>query len=114
MERGARTPRRRKWRSKRRRQCLRPVHWSREFGPCRIALETSATTTDPLLSRLFPGQFDKGQIPSTNALAASTAFFVLISIFCAWVCARLAPFRAARHVLWFFIIGEVMGIAATI
>jgi hypothetical protein len=70
--------------------------------------------TDPLLSRLFPGDFVKGHIPSNPALAASTAFFVVISIFCAWLCARFAPDRAARSVLWFFIVGETMGVAATI
>jgi hypothetical protein len=70
--------------------------------------------TDPLLSRLFPGDFVRGRVPSDNALMASTAFFVVISIFCAWVCARFAPSQAARHVLWFLIVGEVMGIAATI
>jgi hypothetical protein len=70
--------------------------------------------TDPLLSRLFPGDFVRGRIPSDTALMASTAFFVLISILCAWICARFAPSRAARHVLWFFIIGEVMGIASII
>ena len=70
--------------------------------------------TDPLLSRLFPGEFVKGGIPSDSALVASTAFFVVISVLCAWVCARFAPGRAARHVFWFFIIGEIMGIAATI
>ncbi len=70
--------------------------------------------TDPLLSRLFPGDFARGHVPSNNALRASTAFFVLISILCAWICARFAPGRAARHVLWFFILGEVMGAAATI
>jgi len=70
--------------------------------------------TDPLLSRLFPGDFVRGRVPSDSALMASTAFFVLISILCAGLCARFAPSRAARHVLWFFAIGEVMGIAATI
>jgi hypothetical protein len=70
--------------------------------------------TDPLLSRLFPGDFVKGRIPSDTALMASTAFFVLISILCAWICARFAPSRAARLVLWFFIVGEVMGIASII
>ena len=70
--------------------------------------------TDPLLSRVFPGDFVRGRIPSNQALLASTALFVLISILCAWLCARFAPGRAARHVLWFFIIGEVLGIAATI
>jgi hypothetical protein len=70
--------------------------------------------TDPLLSRLFPGDFVKGRIPSNNALIASTALFVVISILCAWLCARFAPGRAARHVLWFFILGEAMGIGAII
>jgi hypothetical protein len=70
--------------------------------------------SDPLLSRIFPGDFVRGNIPSNSALAASTGFFVVISILCAWLCARFAPRRAARHVLWFFVIGEVMGIAAII
>ncbi len=70
--------------------------------------------TDPLLSRMFPGDFVRGNIPSSNALMASTAFFIVISIFCAWLCARFAPRCAAKHVLWFFILGEVMGIASTI
>lgn len=47
--------------------------------------------TDPLLSRLFPGDFVRGRVPSDTPLIASTACFVLISIFCAWLCARLAP-----------------------
>jgi hypothetical protein len=70
--------------------------------------------SDPLLSRIFPGDFVADHVPSDNALLASTAAFVVVSIFCAWVCARFAPPPAARHVLWFFILGEVMGIAATI
>jgi hypothetical protein len=70
--------------------------------------------TDPLLSRLFPGDFEKGRIPSTNALLASTACFAVVSILCAWVCARFAPGSPARHVLWFFVLGEVMGIAAIV
>jgi hypothetical protein len=70
--------------------------------------------TDPLLSLLFPGDFVQGHIPSNTALLASTALFVLVSILCAWVCARFAPFRAGRHVLWFFALGEIMGLAATI
>ena len=70
--------------------------------------------TDPLLSRLFPGDFVRGRVPSNVALLTSTALFVLVSIFCAWLCARFAPGRAYRHVLWLFVVGEVMGIAATI
>jgi hypothetical protein len=70
--------------------------------------------SDPILSRLFPGDFVRGRVPSNNALMASTTCFVIVSIFCAWVCARFAPARAAAHVLWFFILGEVMGLGATI
>jgi hypothetical protein len=70
--------------------------------------------SDPLLSRIFPGDFEKGHVPSDPALLASTGFFVVVSILCAWVCARLAPGNAARHVLWFFVVGEVMGLGATI
>jgi len=70
--------------------------------------------TDPLLSLLFPGDFVKDKVPSNGALMASTGLFIVVSILCAWVCAHFAPGRASRHVLWFFIIGEVMGIGATI
>jgi hypothetical protein len=70
--------------------------------------------SDPILSRIFPGDFAKGNIPSNTALMASTALFVLASIFCGWVCARFSPSRPEKHVLWFFILGEVMGICATI
>jgi hypothetical protein len=71
-------------------------------------------TTDPLLSLLFPGDFVKDRIPSDAALITSTALFSGVSILCAWLCARFAPGRASRHVLWFFVVGEVMGIAAII
>lgn len=70
--------------------------------------------TDPLLTRLFPGDYVRGQVPSDRALMASTGLFVVISIVCAALCARFSPARPSRHVLWFFVIGEVMGIASTI
>ena len=70
--------------------------------------------TDPLLSLLFPGDFVKGRIPSSNPLLASTACFVAVSIFCAWLCARLSQSRASSNVLWFFILGQIMGIGAII
>jgi hypothetical protein len=69
--------------------------------------------TDPLLSVLFPGDFVRGRIPSDAALVTSTAFFVAVSILCSWLCAHCAPANPTRHVFWFFLIGEVMGIAAT-
>ena len=64
---------------------------------------------DPLLSRLFPGDYVRGKVPSDTPLIASTALFVVISILCAWLCAHFAPNRAGWHVLWFFILGEVHG-----
>ena len=70
--------------------------------------------TDPLLSLFFPGELDNGRIPSNAWLIASTALFVVVSILCAWLCARLAPDRVPGHVLWFFIIGEVMGASTVI
>ncbi len=70
--------------------------------------------SDPLLSRVFPGEFVAGRVPSNTGLAASTAFFIIVSILCAWVCARFAPNRPGRHVLWFFVLGEVMGLALTL
>jgi hypothetical protein len=70
--------------------------------------------TDPLLSMLFPGDFVRGRIPSNKALIASTVLFVVVSIVCAWLCARFAPSSAARHVLWFFVLGEVLGLATMI
>ena len=69
--------------------------------------------TDPLLSRLFPGDFVRGRVPSNAPLMASTGLFVVISIFCAWLCARFSPGNSGRTVLWLFIVGEVMGIGAT-
>jgi hypothetical protein len=81
---------------------------------CYLLSVALVLATDPLLSRLFPGDFVRGRIPSDKALAASTLFFVVVSIVCAWLCARFAPGRPGRHVLGFLIIGEVMGIAMTI
>src|SRR6516165_5457529 len=70
--------------------------------------------TDPLLSRIFPGDFVRGRVPSDTALLASTACFIVVSIFCAWLCARFAPTNPAKHVLWLFILGEAMGLGFTI
>jgi hypothetical protein len=70
--------------------------------------------TDPLLARVFPNDFAPGHIPSDPALIASTILFAIVSIICAWLCARFAPGNPARHVFWFFVLGEVMGIIFTI
>src|SRR3954467_9406420 len=70
--------------------------------------------SDSLLSRLFPGDFVQGNVPSNPALAASTTVFVAISILCAWLCARFSPNRSSRDILWFCLLGEVLGLVITI
>ena len=81
---------------------------------CYVLSIVLVLATDPLLTRLFPGDYVTGRVPSNPVLITSTALFVLISILCAWLCARFAPNRAGRHVMWFFIVGEAMGIVTTI
>ena len=70
--------------------------------------------SDPLLTALFPGDFVDGRIPSDKALAASTGLFILISLLCAWLCARFSPPPRWKRVLAFMIVGELMGLATTI
>ena len=70
--------------------------------------------TDPLVSLLFPGEWGNSHVPPDAPLITSTALFVVVSILCAWLCARFAPGSASRHLLWFFIIGEVMGIGSIV
>jgi len=70
--------------------------------------------SDPLLSAVFPGDFARGHIPSDKALVASTACFVVVALLCAWLCTRYAPARKGRHVLAFMLLGEAMGVVATI
>ena len=60
------------------------------------------------MAKLFPGDYVRGHIPSNAALLASTALFVVFSIVTAWTCARFAPSNSGNHVLWFFVIGEMM------
>ncbi|MBB2483706.1 hypothetical protein H5407_00540 [Mitsuaria sp. WAJ17] len=81
---------------------------------CYVLSVLLVLATDPLLSALFPGDFVQGRIPSETSLMASTGLFIGISILCAWLCARHAPRLPGRHVLWFMVLGELMGIAATI
>jgi hypothetical protein len=81
---------------------------------CYILSVLLVFATNPLLTRIFPGEFADGHVPSDPALMTSTVLFVLVSIFCAWLCARLAPSTPSRHVLWFYVLGQLMGIGAII
>lgn len=69
--------------------------------------------TDPLLHALFPNDYRQGQTIPDGLLWLSTALFTVISILCAWVCAKLAPSRVRIHVIAFFALGEIMGGVAT-
>ena len=81
---------------------------------CYILSVLLVMATDPLLMHLYPGDYAKNRVPSTNPLIVSTALFVVISIFCAALCARFAPVKTGAHVLWFMILGEAMGLSFTI
>jgi hypothetical protein len=70
--------------------------------------------TDPLLHALFPNDYRQGQTIPDGLLWLSTALFTVISILCAWVCAKLAPSRVRVHVIAFFALGEIMGLVATV
>jgi hypothetical protein len=65
--------------------------------------------SDLVLALVYPGDFVRDRVPSTPPLIASTALFVIVSIFCAGMCARFAPSRPGRHVLAFFALGEFLG-----
>ena len=69
--------------------------------------------TDPLLNALFPNDYKKGQTIPDGLLWLSTLLFTVISILCAWVCAKLAPSKVRVHVIAFFALGEIMGGVAT-
>lgn len=69
--------------------------------------------SDPLLHALFPKDYVAGKPIPDTLLWVSTAIFFVVSIFCAWLCARTAPGRVAAHVIWFFAIGEIMGLGST-
>lgn len=65
--------------------------------------------TDPLLGVLFPNDYKRGQTLPDWLLWVSTALFAVISVVCAWVCAKLAPSKVRMHVLAFFALGEILG-----
>ena len=69
--------------------------------------------TDPLLAAIFPNDYKKGQTIPDGLLGLSTVLFTVISILCAWVCAKLAPSKVRTHVIVFFALGEIMGGVAT-
>jgi O-antigen/teichoic acid export membrane protein len=69
--------------------------------------------SDPLLHALFPKDYVRGKPIPDTLLWLSTAIFVVVSILCAWICAKTAPGKVLTHIVWFFAIGEIMGLVTT-
>ncbi|MGD0577750.1 MAG: hypothetical protein ABSC08_02355 [Bryobacteraceae bacterium] len=69
--------------------------------------------SDPLLHALFPKDYVAGKPIPDTLLGVSTAIFFVVSILCAWVCAKTAPGKVLTHIVWFFAIGELMGLVTT-
>jgi hypothetical protein len=70
--------------------------------------------SDLPLKAAFPREFADINTAPAWLLWLSTGIFFLASILCAWICARTAPSRPGTHVLWFFALGEVMGVVSAI
>jgi nitrate/nitrite transporter NarK len=70
--------------------------------------------SDPVLARLFPGQYVQGKVPPTYLMWISTAIYALASILGGWLCVTLAPARKGMHLFILFAIGEALGIFFTI
>ena len=70
--------------------------------------------SDPVLSRLFPGQYTRDKVPPTFLLLIGTAIFAVTSILGGWICVRIAPAKPGVHLLVLFIIGEIAGAISTI
>lgn len=69
--------------------------------------------SDPVLMRLFPGQYVAGKVPPTFLLWITTAIFAAASILGGWLCLLMAPSRPGIHVAALFAVGEVLGIYFT-
>jgi hypothetical protein len=69
---------------------------------------------DPVLSRLFPGQYVVGKVPPTFLLWISTAVFAVGSVLSGWLCVKMAPSRTGLHLVILFVLGEAAGLASTI
>lgn len=69
--------------------------------------------SDPILSRIFPGQYVAGAVPPLFLLWTTTAIFALASILGGWICVRMAPSKPSTHLLALFILGEALGLVFT-
>ena len=65
------------------------------------------------LKAAFPNEWVNMSTAPVWLLWLSTAIFFVVSVLCAWICARTAPSRPGMHVAWFFTLGELMGLGST-
>ncbi|HEY6446143.1 MAG TPA: hypothetical protein VIY53_06765 [Acidobacteriaceae bacterium] len=81
---------------------------------CYLVVFCLVLLSDPLLERIFPGQYVRGQVPPTFLLWISAAVFAVASILGGWLCVGIAPAKPGRHLLALFILGEAVGVVFTI
>lgn len=79
-----------------------------------IVVTAIVILSDPLLSRLFPGQYVRGQSIPAFLLWIGAAIFAVASILGGWLCVRMAPSQPGKHLLALFLLGEVAGVISTI
>lgn len=81
---------------------------------CYLVVFCLVLLSDPLLERLFPGQYVQGKVPPTFLLWISAGVFAAASLLGGWLCVRIAPAKPGRHLLALFILGEAIGLVFTI
>jgi len=79
-----------------------------------IVVTAIVILSDPLLSRLFPGQYVSGKTAPTYILWIGASIFAVASIIAGWMCVRIAPSKPGTHLLVLFVVGEVAGVISTI
>jgi hypothetical protein len=70
--------------------------------------------SDPLLSRLFPGQYVRDKVPPTLQLLIGTAIFAVASMVGGMLCVRIAPAKPGIHLLVLFAVGEIAGVISAV
>jgi ABC-type transport system involved in cytochrome c biogenesis permease subunit len=81
---------------------------------CYLVVFFIVRLSDPVLERIFPGQYVQGKVPPMFVLWISAAVFAAASLVGGWLSVRIAPAQPGRHLLALFILGEAIGVIFTI